>query len=322
MKKKELEIIADTENTENGKFCFIITPISNNDSPERRKANGVINSVIKPLLQSNAHNFNNIKAAHEISESGSINSQIMNSIFDADLVIANLTNSNPNVMYELAVRHAIQKPIIHICEDNTKLPFDIIDQRTIFFTNDMQGVNELKKRLNEMLITINYNDLFSDNPIYKHRKDNQIIKEFNNFSKGSYDINKFTFEKLIDIERKLDLLSINTSHSMNDTISPFLDHNSSELNTQTFMIELVVSDTFDNNSFKNALINSLLMSKGIFAQIFKFNNSNYDNKKLIYQYKIIFENEPENIRINDIGEQIKSLNFVDISEIHSINKIE
>ena len=96
-----------------GKTCFIITPIGSSESSIFRHINGVIKNVIRPILLENE--FADIKAAHEISEPGSINTQLINRIVHDDLVIANLTGNNPNVMYELCLRHVVAKPIIHIC---------------------------------------------------------------------------------------------------------------------------------------------------------------------------------------------------------------
>ena len=87
------------------KKCFIITPIGDEGSNTFRKAKGVIESAIKPVLQENG--FDDIKPAYEIMESGMIGKQIVSRIIKDDLVVANLTGNNPNVMYELAIRHII-----------------------------------------------------------------------------------------------------------------------------------------------------------------------------------------------------------------------
>lgn len=147
-----------------GKKCFIITPIGNNDSDIFRKTQGVIESVIKPILLKNG--FSDIKPAYEIMESGMIANQIIRRITDDDLVVANLTGNNPNVMYELAIRHAVAKPIIHICENGTVLPFDIKDSRTIFYTDDMLGTQELKRAFKDYVTNIDYSKQYPDNPIH------------------------------------------------------------------------------------------------------------------------------------------------------------
>lgn len=175
----ENEETKDREKNDNipqaDKTCFIITPIGNSNSAIYRHINGVIRSVIRPCLEKAG--FTKIKAAHEINELGSINTQVITSILDADLVVANLTGTNPNVMYELCLRHAIAKPVIHICEEGTDLPFDIKDSRTIFYRNDMLGVDELKEALETMLREIDYTKDYKDNPIYNARAIDSIMKE-------------------------------------------------------------------------------------------------------------------------------------------------
>lgn len=154
--------------------CFIITPIGDDSDPIRRHIDGIIEAAIKPALE----NKYDLVVAHKISEPGSITKQIIKEIYSAKLVIANLTNRNPNVMYELAFRHSLGKPVIMIAEKGTPLPSDIIMQRTIFYQNDAQGVLDLRAQIRD---AENHIDFEKENsPIYdvihEYSRDAQIIK--------------------------------------------------------------------------------------------------------------------------------------------------
>lgn len=142
---------------------------------------GVIESVIKPILEK--YGFDDIKPAYEIMESGMISNQIIGRIINDDLIVANLTGNNPNVMYELAIRHAAAKPIIHICEDGTSLPFDIKDNRTIFYKDDMLGVQELKRNFEDFVKQVDYSKEYKDNPIYNGIKIENFLKNMNDEGK-------------------------------------------------------------------------------------------------------------------------------------------
>jgi hypothetical protein len=154
------------------KICFIISPLGLNGSETRRKVDGLINSVIRPVLTEAGYK---VVAPHEIDTPGSITLQVIKHLLEAELVIANLTELNPNVMYELAVRHAKRLPVISLAENGTILPFDIAEQRTIFYDNDMAGVEVLKPKLkNTILQTLSETE--HDNPIYRAVNDS-IMRE-------------------------------------------------------------------------------------------------------------------------------------------------
>ena len=89
------------------KKCFIATPLGAVGSETRKKALGVIDSVLRPILEDDFEY--EVIVPHEIYQLGSITEQIIIHLLHDDLVIANLTGLNPNVMYELAVRHAAKK---------------------------------------------------------------------------------------------------------------------------------------------------------------------------------------------------------------------
>ena len=63
--------------------------------------------------------------------------KIIRAILEADLVVADLCGLNPNVLYELAVRHAARRPIVHMCPKGQILPFDIAQFDTISYTTEL-----------------------------------------------------------------------------------------------------------------------------------------------------------------------------------------
>jgi hypothetical protein len=83
----------------------------------------------------------------------------------ADLVIADLTLGNPNVYYELSLRHALGKRAIHICHDDTRPSFDIIDNRTIFFTFHIQRVESAREQLEKQISRTHEPEYKVRNPI-------------------------------------------------------------------------------------------------------------------------------------------------------------
>lgn len=137
-----------TSKEDEEKAAFIITPIGAPNSPINREARGIIESAIVPVLEAEGFEVNN---PMESTESGSIGKDIINKIVDCDLVIANLTGQNPNVMYELALRHSVNKPFVMVIRNDeiSKLPFDIQDQRVVTYNDTLFGLDKLKKSLED-----------------------------------------------------------------------------------------------------------------------------------------------------------------------------
>ena len=151
-------------NGSGSKKCFIVTPLGAVGSETRKKAEGVIESVLRPVLEKDFKY--EVIVPHEIDQLGSITQQIIIHLLNDELVIANLTGLNPNVMYELAVRHAARKAVVCIAEEGTVLPFDIAAERIAFYDDKMAGVNILKKKLAGAIESAEQ-DQEHDNPIYR-----------------------------------------------------------------------------------------------------------------------------------------------------------
>lgn len=184
--------------------CFIITPIGDDSDPIRRHIEGIIDAAVKPALGDKYE----IVVAHKISEPGSISKQIISEIYQAKLVIVNLTNRNPNVMYELAFRHCLGKPAIMIAEKGTALPSDIILERTIFYQNDARGVLDLRDALKKAESEIDF--VKTASPIHDvlheighEEKIIELSQEAAKKTGGSEDPMKYILRRLDRIEGSL-----------------------------------------------------------------------------------------------------------------------
>ncbi|TGM74344.1 hypothetical protein [Leptospira bouyouniensis] len=86
-----------------------------------------------------------------INRSSNITDDIIESIKASKLVIVDVTDFNPNVMFELGYAYALDKPHIIISQTVENLPFDIRNIRTILYKNTWTGIETLRQKLNEYL---------------------------------------------------------------------------------------------------------------------------------------------------------------------------
>jgi len=69
--------------------------------------------------------------ADAIDKPGTITRQIIEYLLKSRLVIADLSFHNPNVFYELALRHAMRLPVVQLIRASDRVPFDLNQIRTI-----------------------------------------------------------------------------------------------------------------------------------------------------------------------------------------------
>ncbi|MCD8477364.1 MAG: hypothetical protein LRY68_05185 [Sulfurospirillum sp.] len=69
--------------------------------------------------------FTRVQLVSEDTASNVIPTTIIKNIFENDIVICDVSGKNPNVMFELGIRIAFDKPVVITKDDKTKISFDI-----------------------------------------------------------------------------------------------------------------------------------------------------------------------------------------------------
>jgi hypothetical protein len=133
------------------RVAFIVSRIGKRDSPERKNADEWLQNIVEPVCREAG--ITPIRS-DQVSAPGRIDSQVSKYLLDSDIVIADLSGLNPNVMYEVGVRHALELPIVHMASEGTDLPFDFRTIRTQWYEPSfhIKSVNEARKELSAAIL--------------------------------------------------------------------------------------------------------------------------------------------------------------------------
>lgn len=116
------------------KRCFVIMPFSERGNYEEGHFRNVYEDVIQPAVT---------RAGYECSRcddnrsSNLIQLEILQELLTADVVVCDLSSHNPNVMFELGLRQAFDKPVVLIRDDKTDDIFDIAGFRYVKYPKDL-----------------------------------------------------------------------------------------------------------------------------------------------------------------------------------------
>jgi hypothetical protein len=112
--------------------------------------------------------------------SGDIIDHIIESLINAQIVIADLTGKNANVFYELGVRHAVSNATILIAEGTHHIPFDVHTQRTIVYDYTPDGMIRFQANLRKSISQIISAPEKIDNPVRRwlyHRESAKLLSK-------------------------------------------------------------------------------------------------------------------------------------------------
>jgi hypothetical protein len=90
--------------------------------------------------------------AEELFSTGSVVEQIWDQIVKAKVLLADLTDKNPNVFYELGLAHAARKPVIFTASKIDDVPFDLLHLRVIVYqVREPQWADKLRRMITDCL---------------------------------------------------------------------------------------------------------------------------------------------------------------------------
>lgn len=123
--------------------CFVIMPISDCDGYEQGHFLRVYEDIIKPAIEIAGYAP---KRADETKKSNLIHLDILKELIDAPIAVCDLSTRNPNVLFELGIRQAFDKPVVLIQEKGTPAIFDISPLRYIDYDKRLRYRDVLKSQ--------------------------------------------------------------------------------------------------------------------------------------------------------------------------------
>lgn len=109
----------------------------------------VFDAVIKPAAASAGYSC---KKADDFFRTGAVMENIAKNIKRSELILADLTDRNANVFYELGIAHALHKPVALITQDENDVPTDL--KSFIYYPYDVsnsEGIAKLQRTVTQIL---------------------------------------------------------------------------------------------------------------------------------------------------------------------------
>lgn len=216
-KKQQNEVQKEEKKAENIILelpkCGIVMPISEIDGCPAEHWEDVL-EILKEVIADAQFEANLVSDSDEI---GVIQKRIVQNIYNNPIVVCDVSGKNPNVMFELGLRLAFDKPTIIIKDDKTPFSFDtsIIEHitypRDLRFNKMVQFKNDLSKK-----IKATYEKSKSD-PNYS-----TFLKSFGEFKvaklhQQEVGTDEFILESITDLKTELRRMRLENNEKNNIT---------------------------------------------------------------------------------------------------------
>jgi nucleoside 2-deoxyribosyltransferase len=219
--------------------------------------------------------------------------QIIETIKKSDVVVADISNENPNIYYEVGIAHSLGKPVILVSQTNNFNRFSLLSYRFYNYEIDPKGIKNLSFRLEQILS--DSNELAQLKPLSKKKH----ILDFEGFSNSNrlneilslagvakfYELEKWIFSLLKEIPD----FDVQYNEQRSGKEYDFIVWNSNESEELKGLGNPIPIEVKASNYIENNLIHSLISkasSQG-FKSFILITSANLTegNKKLIRNLK-------------------------------------
>ncbi len=87
------------------------------------------------------------KRVDEVYKPGKVMHDIFSIIAQSRVIVSDLSDRNPNVLYEVGLAHALNREVIMLVQDEDDVPFDLRQFRFVKYSLDTEGLKALRENL-------------------------------------------------------------------------------------------------------------------------------------------------------------------------------
>lgn len=199
------------DETTKQEMCFVIMPISNQGDYPSGHFTKVYEQIIQPAVREAGYEPYRVD---ENTICDAIISKIFKAIQECPMAICDLSSRNPNVLYELGLRQAYDKPVVLIQDEKTEKIFDISGISTVFYksTRIYEDVIDARENIKKAMVST---------------RDNKVNSLVRIIQASTPDLSKIEVSKDDIVNAKLDkvLNEINLLNQRDAVTGRNYDHN-------------------------------------------------------------------------------------------------
>lgn len=288
--------------------CFVIMPFSDPDGYVKGHFKHVYNDLIRPaIIKSGFEPFR----ADENMGANLIHLEILKKLLECPMALCDLSSRNPNVLFELGIRQAFDKPVVLVQEEGTANIFDISGINTIPYRGDLiyhevlddqekissaidQTVNSLKNgySINSIIRLLGIGEA-AKVPVIKAAKENPMFQ--------------YILSELTIIKNELNRSKQNNEiFSARKSIEEISNYSITKCIDKFHRLEESVNEIINNNEFRPSLISELrsgmdecfdIMYKGHYSDLGEIHNQYFAlNKRYAVYLKTHYEELTDDLK--------------------------